>query len=234
MIKKLLSLHLPHALALLACASLAAAADSEKPAKGGAKTTDAAAAKDAKKSGGAPQPAKKGAQQQAEEKSADTAEGLGAFGKILPLGQKNLDAKMPSFRDGKPSSFVHAGEMTRVDENHMDLVKVDIRMYGATQKDDLRVQLLTGAYDMNSQVLDSRERSRVSRSDFQLEGDSMVFDTRSQQGKMVGHVHMIIYDADSVKKGPLGAPAQGASGSAPEATPSKAAPATEKPAKVKK
>ena len=177
-------------------------------------------------------PDKKGTQQLVEQKSDDTAKGLGAMGSILPIGQKNLDARMPSFRDGKPSSLVEAGSMTRMDEDHMVMEKVHIRLYGAKQEDDLHVQLHSGAYDMNTQVLDSNERSRVSRNDFQLEGDSMVFDTRTQQGKMVGHVHMIIYDAESLKKKPLMPAKPEETGAAP--TPKAKAPAGANPAKPQK
>ena len=196
MIRQLPPLLRPALLALAACASLMAA---------GPDTPDkAAGGKDAKK--GAAPADKPGAQQQAQQKAEDAAGGLGAFGKVLPLGQENKDAMMPSFKDGKLNSFVHASTMTRINDDTMVMKKVDIRLYGATEADDLRVQLLSGIYNMNSQVLDSHERSRVSRSDFQLEGDSMVFDTRSQQGKMVGNVHMIIYNAESMKNKPLVTP----------------------------
>jgi hypothetical protein len=38
----------------------------------------------------------------------------------------------------------------------------------------------------------------VSREDFDIQGDSMIFDTRTGQGKMVGNVRMVIFDADSL------------------------------------
>lgn len=130
------------------------------------------------------------------------AQGLGSFGKVLPLGQKNLDVKIPSFKDGRPDSFVRAGSMTRLDDNQMDMEKTDIRIYGETREADLRVQLPTAIYDMNTQIMTSDTRSRISREDFQLEGDTLVFDTRSRQGKMTGHIHMIIYDAETLSKKP--------------------------------
>ena len=131
-----------------------------------------------------------------------TAQGLGSFGKMLPLGQKNLDVKIPSFKDGKPDSFVRAGSMTRQDDTHMDMENTDILIYGATREADMRVQLPAAIYDMSTQVMTSDTRSRISRADFQLEGDTLVFDTRSQQGKMTGHIHMIIYDANMLSKKP--------------------------------
>ncbi|MFZ4596404.1 MAG: hypothetical protein ACOYOF_19260, partial [Verrucomicrobiaceae bacterium] len=133
------------------------------------------------------------------------AQGLGAFGKILPRGEKNIDVKIPSFKDGFPSSLVRAGSLTRIDNDTMIMEKMDIRLYGdpsdaESHKKDVRVRLVTAQYHMPSQILTSDQRSRVSRSDFDLQGDSMIFDTKTQQGKMTGNIHMVIYDAASMLK----------------------------------
>lgn len=127
----------------------------------------------------------------------DSAQGLGAFGMLLPLGQKNLDVKIPSFKDGLPSSLMRAGSMTRIDDEYMEMEKLDIRMFGDVREKDVRVQLITGEYHMPTQLLSSEQRSRISREDFQLEGDALVFDTKSQQGKMTGNVKMVIFDSSS-------------------------------------
>ncbi len=127
----------------------------------------------------------------------ESAQGLGAFGMLLPQGQKNLDVKIPSFKDGLPSSLIRAGSMTRLDDEYMEMEKLDIRLFGESRDKDVRVQLVTGDYHMPTQLLSSEQRSRVSREDFQLEGDSLVFDTKSQQGKMTGNVRMVIFDSSS-------------------------------------
>lgn len=133
-----------------------------------------------------------------DESAAQTTQGLGAFGKVMPIGEKNIDVKIPSFRDGIPSSTVRATAMTRVDDENMTMESMDIRLYGDTHSKDVRIQLPTAAYHMPSQILSSDQRSRVSREDFKLEGDTMIFDTRTGQGKMSGNVRMVIYDADSL------------------------------------
>lgn len=127
----------------------------------------------------------------------ESTQGLGAFGMLLPLGQRNLDVKIPSFKDGLPSSLIRAGSMTRLDDEYMEMEKLDIRLFGESRDKDVRVQLVTGDYHMPTQLLSSEQRSRISREDFQLEGDSLVFDTKSQQGKMTGNVRMVIFDSSS-------------------------------------
>lgn len=129
------------------------------------------------------------------------SQGLGPFGRMLPVGQRNLDVKIPSFRDGRPNSLMRAGSMTRLDEDNMAIEKMDIRMFGPTKDRDVRVQLKTATYHMPSATLSSEQRSRISREDFQMEGDSMVFDTKTQQGKMTGNVRMVIFDTEGFTNG---------------------------------
>jgi hypothetical protein len=92
--------------------------------------------------------------------------------------------------------------MTRLDGEKMDMERLDIRMYGATEDRDLRIMLPTATYHMATEVLSSEDRSRISRKDFDLQGDTMIFDTRTQQGKMTGHIHMIIHDANAFRQQP--------------------------------
>jgi hypothetical protein len=134
----------------------------------------------------------------ADDTNDNPAQGLGAVGKVLPVGEKNLDVKIPSFKDGIPSSTVRANSMMRIDDENMAMERMDIRLYGATHAQDVRIQLVTALYHMPSQILSSDKRSRVSREDFDIQGDSMIFDTRTGQGKMVGNVRMVIFDADSL------------------------------------
>ncbi len=134
---------------------------------------------------------------------APSTQGLIPFGKMLPLGEKHLVLEIPSFKEGIPSSTLRAASMTRMDDDNMFLEKMDIRLYGppSQPEKDMRVQLKTAIYHMPTQILASDERSRISRVDFDLQGDSMIFDTATGQGKMVGNVKMVIYNASSFMKG---------------------------------
>lgn len=141
-----------------------------------------------------------------------TNQGLIPFGKMLPIGEKHLILEIPSFKDGAPSSTVKAASMTRMDDENMLLERMDIRLFGppAQSDRDMRVQLRTAIYHMPTHVLASDERSRISRMDFDLQGDSLVFDTATGQGKMVGNVKMVIFDASSFTAGaaPAAKPAE--------------------------
>lgn len=135
-----------------------------------------------------------------QEDAAAMTNGLGSFGQMLPLGRKNLNVQIPSFRNGAPSSLVKANSMTRISDTIMSMESMDIWLYGNHRDEDMRVQLPLADYDLESKVLSSEERSRISRNDFQLEGDRLIFDTVTQQGKMTGRVQMVIFNAGSFAK----------------------------------
>ncbi len=165
----------------------------------------------------------KGKARTQEQQAATPAElpnkGLKAFGDMIPLGRQSKGVRIPAFEDGKPSTLIVADSLIRVDDNRLFAEKLSIKMFGAMKEQDVKVDLKTGTYNMDHQILSSTERSRVSRSDFEIEGDGMVFDTKTSQGKMVGNVKMVIFDmkktmSSNPGSGPATKPAP-----APEAAP---------------
>ncbi len=132
--------------------------------------------------------------------AAGTNTGLKAFGHMIPLGSRSLGVRIPAFADGRPSSLIVADAMTRLDDDRLFSEKMVIQVFAEKKEEDMRIDLKTGTYNMDHQILSSTERSRVSRADFQIEGDGMVYDTKTSQGKMVGNVEMIIYDAGAASQ----------------------------------
>lgn len=123
---------------------------------------------------------------------------MSAFGKMIPQGFVNKNVKVPSFKEGKRSSLLTAGTLTRLDDTRLSAENVVVEIYGEDPAEDMRVDLITAIYNMQEKVLRSGERSRVSRADFEMEGDSMVFDTTNSIGSMKGRVRTLIFDMDAV------------------------------------
>lgn len=119
---------------------------------------------------------------------------LTAFGRQIPALRPNRGVWIPSFANGARSSLVEADVVTRVDDNRLEAENMTISLYGAESKENVEIALRTATYHMAHQILRSDDRSRVSRADFDLEGDSLVFDTLTSQGRMTGNVRMTIHD----------------------------------------
>jgi hypothetical protein len=142
----------------------------------------------------------KGALKPAADPAVQMSNGMKAFFDMIPPGVRNRGAKIPAFEDGLPTSLITADFMTRVDDNRIFGEVMRIHLFGTSRPEDLRVDLKTGTYNLDNQVLSSTERSKVQRSDFKIEGDGLVFDTKTSQGKMVGNVEMTIFDAKAFAK----------------------------------
>jgi len=126
------------------------------------------------------------------------ATGFDTIGSMIPEGMKNLKVRIPGFEAGRNTSLIVAKSMTRVNPQELFAEEMVIHLYQEDAKGNVQVDLRTGTYHMDTKLLTSQQRSKVSRSDFQIEGDTMVFDTTTSQGKMTGRVHMIIYDSSSM------------------------------------
>jgi hypothetical protein len=140
--------------------------------------------------------------------AADSEEpqGMSAFGKMIPLGFVNKNVVVPSFKDGKPSSMLTADTLTRLDEERLSAVNVVVEIYAEDPAATLSVDLKSAVFNMPDQIMRSGERSRVSRADFEMEGDSMVFDTANSIGSMKGRVRTLIFDMKPAPGKPEGNP----------------------------
>ena len=121
--------------------------------------------------------------------------GIGAFLQMVPPGAVNQGAIIPSFDAvGRRTSLITADMLRRVDDERIYAEKLVVQMFNADPKNDVRIDLKTAFYQMaGGGVLRSTERSRVSRADFEIEGDSLIFDTAKNQGRMTGNIHMVIF-----------------------------------------
>lgn len=147
-----------------------------------------------------------------------TSTGFDTIGSMIPEGIKNLKVRIPGFDAGRNTSLIIAKSMTRVNPQEIFAEDMTIHLYHEQEKDNVRVDLRTGTYHMDTKLLTSKERSKVTRSDFQIEGDTMVFDTTTSQGKMAGRVHMTIYDSGSLAPKPA-APAAAPKPTTPDTAP---------------
>ena len=87
-----------------------------------------------------------------------------------------------------------AKNATRIDQDHVRFI--DLKMVTFTEKNepDLKLDMTDAVLNLDTRVLESKKRTKIKRADFELEGDTMQFDTKTRQGTLVGNVRMIILD----------------------------------------
>lgn len=125
--------------------------------------------------------------------------GLSNFMQMVPLGAESKGAVIPSFDElGRRTSLITAAVVRRIDDGRLWAEKLVVQMFNADPRNDVRIDLQTAFYQMAGGILRSTDRSRVSRADFEIEGDSLIFDTVKNQGRMTGNIRMVIFDTGAV------------------------------------
>ena len=113
----------------------------------------------------------------------------------IPLGVENTGAVLPSFDPtGRRTSLMTADVVRRVDGERLYAEGFVFEQFGAESGKNLRIDLSTAFYNMTTSTLRSTQRGRVSRQDFTIEGDNLIFDTTTNRGLMEGNIRMVIFD----------------------------------------
>ena len=113
----------------------------------------------------------------------------------LPIGHEAKGLVLPDFDgDGRLRGKFEAGTAHRIDQEHVGFQHLKITTYTPQSQPDLQIDMHTSVLDLKTRILTSQERTTIQRSDFNIAGDSVQFDTNSKTGRLSGNVKMVITD----------------------------------------
>ena len=113
----------------------------------------------------------------------------------LPIGHEAKGLVLPDFdSEGHLRGRFEAGTAHRIDEGHVGFQHLKITTYTPESQPDLRIDMQTSVLDLKTLILRSQERTTIQRTDFNIVGDSMQFDTNTRAGRLIGNVKMVITD----------------------------------------
>jgi hypothetical protein len=111
----------------------------------------------------------------------------------LPVGHDAKGLVLPDFdSNGHLRGKFAAKTARRLDEGHVGFEDLQITTYTAENQPDLHIDMHTGVLDLKTRILSSKERTTVKRTDFDIVGDSVQFDTDQRTGRLVGNVKMVL------------------------------------------
>jgi hypothetical protein len=118
----------------------------------------------------------------------------------LPIGHEAKGLVLPDFDGtGHLRGKFEAGTARRIDEEHVGFQHLKITTYTPESEPDLQINMQTSVLDLKTRVLSSQERTTIQRSDFNIVGDSVLFDTKTRTGRLIGNVKMVITDRSHLK-----------------------------------
>ena len=111
----------------------------------------------------------------------------------LPIGQEAKGLVLPDFDvEGHLRARFEAGTAKRLDVENVELKALKMTTFTPQNTIDLLIEMPLSTLNLETQVIASRARTTVSRSDFTIAGDAMTFDTIGRKGTLVGNVKMVI------------------------------------------
>jgi hypothetical protein len=155
-------------------------------------------------------PAKKGKGKGRKRKAAiPTATSLPAEGEQsltnipLPIGHDAKGLVLPDFDlNGRLRGKFVAGSARRIDQDHVAFQDLKITTYTETNQVDIEIQMQTSTFDLTTRILSSQDRTTVQRTDFNVVGDSAVFDTNARTSRIIGNVKMVITNSGQLVQKP--------------------------------
>ncbi|MEO8439765.1 MAG: LPS export ABC transporter periplasmic protein LptC [Spartobacteria bacterium] len=130
-------------------------------------------------------------------------EELGLKNIPLTVGHEAKGLVLPNYDlRGRLLGRFEAATAARVDENHVRFTDLNMTTYDEKEKPDLSVAMTDATLDLETRVIDSKERTTIKRTDFQIAGDAMSFSTLTHQGTLKGNVHMTIFKQSDLTGSP--------------------------------
>jgi len=131
------------------------------------------------------------------------ASDLSSLNRLLPVGKTARKVTVPTVdEEGRLTSVVTMGAITRIDEDHFDLEKVVLTSFDhgeekgpSASPDQTVITLITARYHAPTRVLVSDRPVTVRKPNLLLKGDSLHYDSASGRSFIKGHSLLLITDA---------------------------------------
>ena len=118
----------------------------------------------------------------------------------IPVGHDVKGLRVPiRNEEGQMQFRMDIAWARRLDEQNVEMHSSVIQTYDEdTHKPSAKVELQNSVMNMETNIITSHDPVIVSREDFRLTGDSMEFNTKTRQGKVIGNVRLILYNRDEL------------------------------------
>jgi hypothetical protein len=183
--------------ALFSSGLLATAAAAEKPAGDKSKKPSA------RESAG-----KKDRKDKKAEKKGEDSDAPKPIEVPMPNGRDAKGLKIPyRDEDGKLKMRFDIGVAKKIDDNTVEMSDLQIQTYDDEEEHEMTIDLPTSTLDLTTSVLTTYKAVTIKREDFELHGNTMIFNTRTKVGGLGGKVRMLIYDIENKTSATPAAPA---------------------------
>jgi hypothetical protein len=113
----------------------------------------------------------------------------------IPVDQTVKGLKVPMFDiKGKMLMQFFAEEAHRISQEKVEFARLSIEMFDEEGEQELFIDLPESSLDLTTHILTSDKPVKLRRPEFEMEGDTMEFNTRERKGRMTGNIRMKLFD----------------------------------------
>lgn len=133
-------------------------------------------------------------------------EDLGLKNIPLTVGHEAKGLVLPNYDlQGHLLGRFEADTAARIDENHVHFTNLKMLTFNKQEKPDFNINMTDATLNLETRVIDSKRRTMIKRTDFEIAGDTMEFNTLTHRGTMTGNVRMTIFNQKEIA-GPAAKP----------------------------
>ena len=116
----------------------------------------------------------------------------------VPIGHEVKGLRVPVRNEqGKIEMQFDMETATRLDDQNVEMNIVTIQTYNQQSgKEDAKIDLQTSMMNLDTNIITTKEPVRITREDFALTADGGEFNSKTRQGRVIGNVHLVIYNRD--------------------------------------
>jgi hypothetical protein len=114
----------------------------------------------------------------------------------VPKGQPQKGLRIPIYSPlGLLMMNFQIGVATWVDDDNISMGDLNVETFKGDGTSEFQIDLPDSVFNIRTKELTSKAHVTVRRSDFEISGNSMTFNTETKVGQFGGGVKMIIFDA---------------------------------------
>ena len=133
----------------------------------------------------------------------------------IPINHSAQGVCFPIWTGGKLQMRYNMEIAYRVDAEQLRLTELKLETFDENGKPEMVIDMPQSMLNLQTRIITSADPVTIRRTDLELVGQNMTFDTQTRQGKLVGPVRVLIYQQESEPEPPKPAAAQPSPASSP-------------------
>ncbi len=102
---------------------------------------------------------------------------------------------------GKKKMEFQMATATRPDEGHLEMTQMRLQTFTETGAVDMLIDMPVSVLDLETKIISSARPVLIRRSDFEIVGETMQFDSSAKMATITGKTRMLIFDKSGASTG---------------------------------